>query len=93
MGENRSNCLEILKPQAIFPQSSECIRLERYLRYLDSRLVAELFQFVILRSCVDTINETSLPLTYLSGDIILFYSPLTQHHVDQLIIYQEPQAK
>ena len=37
--------------------------------------------------------STSLPLTYLGGDIILLYSPFAQHHVDQLIIYQEPLAK
>lgn len=37
--------------------------------------------------------STSLPLTYLRGHITLFYSSFIQHHVDQLIIYQEPLAK
>lgn len=37
--------------------------------------------------------STSLPLTYLGGDIILFYSPFTRHYFDQLIIYQVSLAK
>lgn len=48
------NYLDILEPQAILPQSSEYIRLEIL---LDLRLLGELFQFVILHSCVDRANE------------------------------------